>query len=270
MISTFTSNPFGVISSLPKYCKSFHWSLFLIVKQGCSFNTDSRLENSDPRLEPVLALYSLLSKDIQCGHIDDFTNMLPPFFDIASWTIFKGFFNSIDKFLTVSWNWCRSCINTWASSLLWAVDLLWLEADFAANQGMIGVTVRTMVTASDKDTVQWGPSSDNEVKLVPMLCLQDTYMIYIYIYIPVYAGWVDRMALLENWKRTAWLDFKLGNLCKNLKQKLQFHWDVSVWCHMNMVAPRKMYMINGNVHFSANKMHKLKLHNIMHESNNTQ
>lgn len=32
---------------------------------------------------------------------DDFMNMLPAFFDIASWTVFKGFFNSIDKILTI-------------------------------------------------------------------------------------------------------------------------------------------------------------------------
>ena len=43
----------------------------------------------------------------------------------------------------------------------------WLKAYFAADQGGVGVTVSTVMTTSDEDTIQQGSSGDD--KMVPMM-----------------------------------------------------------------------------------------------------
>ena len=48
-------------------------------------------------------------------------------------------------------------------------EFVLVEAYFAADQGGVGVTVSTVMTTSDEDTVQQGSSGDDKIPLVPMM-----------------------------------------------------------------------------------------------------
>lgn len=48
-------------------------------------------------------------------------------------------------------------------------EFVLVEAYFVADQGGVGVTVSTVMTTSDEDTVQQGSSGDDKIPLVPMM-----------------------------------------------------------------------------------------------------
>lgn len=45
----------------------------------------------------------------------------------------------------------------------------WLKAYFATDQGLVGITLSTVITTSDEETVQRGTSGDDEIHLVPVV-----------------------------------------------------------------------------------------------------
>ena len=85
------------------------------------------------------------------------------------WTILEGIINGIDKPLLQIGFGRYGSIETGLALLLGSMDTLVSESNFTAHQGVIGVTVGTVVSASNQHMGEQGSPGNHEVRLVPLL-----------------------------------------------------------------------------------------------------
>ena len=79
-------------------------------------------------------LYLSLAEGIHGGDVDNITNIAPSFFSTVCRAVLQGSLDGDSEVLTQVWH-CRPAgVNTWASLLLCAMELLGLKTHFAADQ----------------------------------------------------------------------------------------------------------------------------------------
>ena len=168
-IGEVVGGPFGIVPCFPECSECLIIRFSLVVEQCCPLGCNRWLEFGNASLKPVWVLPLSLAKGVHDRVVNDNTDVTPSFFSAWCGAVPEGLFNRIGEALTQVWDCCASCVNAWASFLLGTVDTFGLKAYFSAHQRVVGVAVSALVTTGTEDTADEGPSSDNEIQLVPVV-----------------------------------------------------------------------------------------------------
>ena len=112
--------------------------------------------------KPVCCLFSLLAKCGQGGVINSVIEMFPSFRCICISQASKGFLKQLGKFLHFSLIASLADVNTWSSFLFRVLQSF-------CSQFYYTHTISILVTACDRNTMRARTSSEDQIRLMPML-----------------------------------------------------------------------------------------------------
>lgn len=138
--------------------------VLLVCQQGYPFGFRDWLHFIPMRLEPV-SILALFSPESRHGRVVNSVAEVRPFgvrvfgCGLVSKLLLKG----LGEALSLSWFGSSAGVNARTTLRLGMMDLTRLQPDFAANEGVIRVTVCTVEASRVKDAAEVCSPSDDEV-----------------------------------------------------------------------------------------------------------